>query len=155
MKLLCKTWATCSRMGLAFFIFVSTCANLIGQSKGSLLIVVNSDCKVYVDGNEQEKVKAEDALKVTVPIGEHYIQAKGKWNGEETTINKTVTVESDKQVMVNLNFGEKQTVASNTNEPDIVTVANVGVKIPGTAVVGAYNVAFRTFKIFDIYKTRY
>ncbi|HTB05765.1 MAG TPA: hypothetical protein VK806_02345 [Bacteroidia bacterium] len=104
----------------------------------SILVIVNADCKVYVDGDEKGKVKADNALKVSVTKGDHYIQAKGKWNGQEKSISKTITVSDDKQIMLNLTFGDEQEATTSKSDTASIIVAEVGVKMPGTMEVGTW-----------------
>jgi hypothetical protein len=118
--------------GLTICIFINF-NSIYGQS---ILVIVNTDSKVYVDGTEQGKVSANDALKIPLSLGEHYIQAKGKWNGVDAEVHQTINIDSDKQIIIKLNFGQETngTVAENLQDSttkDQITVADLSFKIPG------------------------
>lgn len=118
---------------LVLFIVFTFCSH-----SQTLLVVVNADSKVYVDGDEKGKVKADDALKVKVSKGQHYIQAKGKWNGTEKTVSKTITISDETQTMVNLTFSDDVTEQATAGAITPITVADIGVKIPGTMEVNSW-----------------
>jgi hypothetical protein len=112
--------------------------SFLGASQ-SLLVIVNADSKIYVDGEEKGKVKANDALKINVSKGDHYIQAKGKWNGQESEVNKTMKIESDDQTIVHLDFkGDAGGPSEVKIDSGAVKIADLSFSLPGTLEVNEW-----------------
>jgi len=103
-----------------------------------MLLIVNADSKVYVDGDEKGKVHANDAFKMSMTKGQHYIQAKGKWNGQESETHQTVDIESDGQTIVNLSFTNETKSSGSKADPNSKLIADLSFKLPGTIAVNEW-----------------
>jgi len=121
-------------------VFLLATINVFSQSQGTALIIVDTDAKLSIDGGNKEIINANTPKKYTLMLGEHFIQLEADINGAKTNRSQVLTIEADKQKVVQIEFSdtqEKQVLTNNVTE-GIITVADLNFTIPGSLAVGSW-----------------
>ena len=93
-------------------VFCLFSVSIFGQ--GNILIIANEDCQLIIDGADNGILQKGIPKKLSISLGEHFIQAKIF----ERETNKIIEVVDEKQRIVKLDFSNKeknQNLVSNEN----------------------------------------
>jgi hypothetical protein len=122
------------------FLFAIVCSSCFSQSQGSVLVIVDSDSKLSIDGGSQDAVTANVPKKYVLSLGEHLIQITATLNGANTSKSQVVTIEADKQkvVQIELSATEQKSVDLTNSVEGAITVADLNFTIPGTFAVNSW-----------------
>jgi hypothetical protein len=103
-------------ISILFWLLITAQIVTAQSPEGTLLIIVASDAKIFVDGESRGDVQANKPLKISVKTGEHFINAQGTINSLLAEASEIVAVETDKQKVLKLDLSalsSKQTTPSN------------------------------------------
>lgn len=146
-------------------LFISILPQLLfSQNTGKLLIVANTLCEGYIDGESVGVFEKGKPSIHELSEGEHYIQAKYQQNGEEIEKSEVVKIELEKQKVLKFDFSNLDNNSeSSSQQKEIVTpkkihplqVAKLNTKIPGTLTVATWEMNNRGKKYQDYPKFYY
>ncbi len=114
---------------LFFLLITLKLTSAFAQENGTVLVIVNTNAKILIDGEDVGYVKKSIPSKFETIAGEHYIQAIN----DEENLNKgeIVTIEAGEQKIFKIDFDIK-----NKLEP--IKVADLNFSITGSITVAAW-----------------
>ena len=113
-----------SKARIIIFIILLVPTLAYGQETGILILVSDKAVILNLDGDDIGSVDKNQVKKISLPIGDHFLQAKVDSN---TTIDSMFTVLPDKQLILKLNFASKFV----SKRPSGKVVAEIAFDVPG------------------------
>lgn len=127
------------------------CTDLSAQNPPSTLLILSTlDAEVSVDGEAAIPVKANQAQKVPVPVGEHYITAEAKIEDQPVTLNQTAITVAGAQKMVKFDFAKAplppkpaaKVVGDSSSSEASILVAEVSFNMPSILIQNAWKTKY-------------
>ncbi|TNE56286.1 MAG: hypothetical protein EP338_00135 [Bacteroidetes bacterium] len=133
---------------LFFFLITPYCF-----TQGSLLVVSKDSCLLTIDGEISQKISPNKPQKFDLSEGEHLIQAK---NSNQALFNEIVTIETNKQKVLSVNFSEpkkQETKTTPVENPlqDFLLVSDLQIDLSGAV----NELIFDDYNHYSAYKEFY
>lgn len=87
---------------LLLFLSLIAAGGLQAQRKANLLIVTDSACRLWVNGQEEGRLAADESLRLSLREGEHMVVARNEETQEER--RERVVVRAEEQKLLTLQF---------------------------------------------------
>lgn len=87
---------------LLLFLSLMVAGGLQAQRKANLLIVTDSACRLWVNGQEEGRLAADESLRLSLREGEHMVVARNEETQEEK--RERVVVRAEEQKLLTLQF---------------------------------------------------
>ena len=127
------------------------CTALPAQNPPSTLLILSTlDAEVSVDGEAAIPVKANQAQKVPVPVGEHYITAEAKIEDQPVTLNQTAITVAGAQKMIKFDFAKAplppkpaaKVVGDSSSSEASTLVAELNFNMPSLLIQNAWKTKY-------------
>ena len=103
------------------------------QEDATVVVVTNVKSIIRIDGIERGTTQPGSGFRLTVPAGEHYVEAQAA-SGNQETKGHIVTLEPGAQEIIKFEFG----IVTSPSYDKVVTVAEINFDIPGSLEVAAW-----------------
>jgi len=119
------------RFGLSLIALLLGLTSFSQTGTGKLLVLSNVPGHVLVDGKSLGEAEPNKPLLQDVPAGDHLVQLAYTSNGKAEVKNEVITVELDKQRVVNFLVEVVPSTNTTTERSVPIIVADLNVAIPG------------------------